>query len=801
MTDSSPASSFSPNGRLNKFGIPFYIALIVAGLAGNYFKFQVFLNVDFLFGSIFAMLALQFFGIWRAVLAAAIIAGYTWHLWNHPYAIIIMTAEAVIVGWLAYRRKIDLVLAGTIFWLFAGIPMVYLFYHVIMHIPTSSTFIVMTKQALNGICNVLIARLIFTAYLMHNKIPLISFREIVSNLLAFFVLCPALLMLGISSRNDFSEVEQSIRTSLNQDNLRVTESLESWLRERKNSIITLAAIAAKLPPSQMQSRLEQAQASDYNFVRISQQDRDSVSTAFSPLYDELGNSNIGISFADRPFIPELKQKLRPMLSEVIMGKVGIPKPRVLMLAPIVSHGEYEGYVAGTLDFGHIRELLEIFSGSQNLRYTLLDKFGHVITTNCTEYMMLSHFTREKGTLNKLEEGISQWIPALPGNISIMERWKKSFYIVESKIGNPAEWKLILEQPVAPFQKTLYDRYSKRLVLLFLLLLSSLAVAYLVGRRISKTTNELSRLTKDMPERLPLNDSFIWPQSGVLETSNLIMNFREMAKALTAVFEETRHINTGLERQVAERTKELRQAMEAADAANLAKSRFLSIVAHEFHTPLGLLTVSTDILDRYWDRLDENSRTTQHEQIRSAARQMSHLVNSVYAFNREETTLATATRELSNISALCRTIADEVCTVWSSNHDFRISIQPECGTFMLNRTQFRRMLENLLTNAFRFTPPGGTVSLVVTRQDDHLQIEISDTGIGIPEVDQQRIFEAFYRGTNIEARNGLGLGLSIVHEALQQLNGSITLTSKAGKGTTFRVDLPLGIASAEEENIQ
>jgi two-component system phosphate regulon sensor histidine kinase PhoR len=112
-----------------------------------------------------------------------------------------------------------------------------------------------------------------------------------------------------------------------------------------------------------------------------------------------------------------------------------------------------------------------------------------------------------------------------------------------------------------------------------------------------------------------------------------------------------------------------------------------------------------------------------------------------------------------------------------------------------------MLENLLTNAFRFTPSGGTISLDVTRQSNHLLIEISDTGIGIPEVDQQRIFEAFYRGTNIEARNGLGLGLSIVHEALQQLNGSITLTSKAGKGTTFRVDLPIGIASAKEENIQ
>ena len=140
------------------------IALIAAGLAGNYFKFPIFLNIDFLFGSIFAMLALQFFGLGRGILAAAIIAGYTYILWNHPYAIIIMTAEVAVVGWLMGRRKMGLVLADTLYWLLIGMPLVYLFYHVVMHVPFSNTSVVMTKQAVNGITNALIARLIFTGY-------------------------------------------------------------------------------------------------------------------------------------------------------------------------------------------------------------------------------------------------------------------------------------------------------------------------------------------------------------------------------------------------------------------------------------------------------------------------------------------------------------------------------------------------------------------------------------------------------------------------------------------------------------
>lgn len=90
-------------------------ALIAAGLAGNYFNYPLFLNIGFLFGSIFAMLALQLFGLGRGVMAAAAIAGYTYILWNHPYAVIIMTAEAASVGLLMERRKIGMVLADTLY--------------------------------------------------------------------------------------------------------------------------------------------------------------------------------------------------------------------------------------------------------------------------------------------------------------------------------------------------------------------------------------------------------------------------------------------------------------------------------------------------------------------------------------------------------------------------------------------------------------------------------------------------------------------------------------------------------------
>ena len=237
-------------------------------------------------------------------------------------------------------------------------------------------------------------------------------------------------------------------------------------------------------------------------------------------------------------------------------------------------------------------------------------------------------------------------------------------------------------------------------------------------------------------------------------------------------------------------EELLQAKELAESATQAKSRFLSIVAHEFHTPLHLLNISTDILDHYGERLSTAEKQELHEQIRNASRQMTTLIDSVPTFNRQEKATYLPAPVLVDIPNACSIISDEVNKAWNDNHDFHVYISSECGKGLLDETLFRRLLENLLTNAFRFTPAGGRVSLNVSRQSDRLNIEVSDTGIGIPEEDQKKIFEAFYRSSNIDARRGLGLGLSIVSDALRALSGSITLSSSVGEGTTFRVELPV-----------
>jgi PAS domain S-box-containing protein len=553
-------SQFTVESGSKKFPFLLYLILIAAGLAGNYFKYPIFHNIDFLSGSIFAMLVLQFFGPGRGIAAAALIASYTYILWNHPYAIIIMTAEVAVVGLLMQRRHMGMVLADTLFWLVIGMPLVYIFYHLIMHAPLSSTSITMIKQAINGIFNALAARLVYTGFALRSRSSQISYSEIIYNLMAFFVLIPSLILLSVSSRTDFTDTDQHVRTTLTQVNQHLAHFVEAWVNNRKSAIVNLSKIAAVKSPLQMQPFLELTKKSDNNLLRVGLYDRTATSVAYYPLKDDKGESAIGKNYADRPYFPILKRDVRPMLSEIILSRLSRqPKPIVLMLSPVVVNGTFSGFAAGVLSLEQIRVQLDKSLSEYATLYTLLDKNGNIIMTNHRDQKVMTHLERGRGELSRLDNNISQWVPELPRNTPVSERWKKSTYVAETNIGELAEWKLILEQPVAPFQKKLFDNYTGKLSLLFMILLGALALAEVLSRRVVATLGQLRTLTCELPARLALGDYHItWPESGINEATHLINNFREMSDSLSEKFLELNRVNESLEQQVNERTAEMRE---------------------------------------------------------------------------------------------------------------------------------------------------------------------------------------------------------------------------------------------------
>lgn len=535
-----------------------FFGLIIAGLLGNYFKFTLFLNVDFLFGGMFALLALQRLGYLPGIAAALATSSYTYLLWNHPYAIIIMTLEVAAVGWLMSRRRLGMVLADTLYWVVVGMPLVWFFYHQVMGTGIENTLVIMVKQAMNGIVNALLARLLFSLCRFCSRDVEFSFREITHNLLSFFILCPTLLIMALSSRADFSEADRQIRSLLLQDIEQMHNRLQTWVHNRTTAAGYLAAEAARLPPRRMQPLLEQSRLSDENFRQILLLDRANISVAVTP-QDERA---IGISYSDRPYLPIIRKSLQPMLSEVAPSRIVPTSPRVLVLAPIVREGLYDGCIAGVLDLTQIRTYLEKSSLHYRSYFTLIDSHGNVVATNRGDQQVMTPFHRGQGTLFSLGDGISRWTPRLPTNTPATEQWTKSFYVAEYTIGTLHEWRLILEQPLAPHQKSLSTRYAKRLTLLFGLLLVTLTIAELVSRRFAVTMERLQTVTENLPSRLASGDIMIdWPKSSVLETGLLISNLQEMAKTMFQQFQRIRLINATLEERVAERMQAFTESEE------------------------------------------------------------------------------------------------------------------------------------------------------------------------------------------------------------------------------------------------
>ena len=117
----------------------------------------------------------------------------------------------------------------------------------------------------------------------------------------------------------------------------------------------------------------------------------------------------------------------------------------------------------------------------------------------------------------------------------------------------------------------------------------------------------------------------------------------------------------------------------------------------------------------------------------------------------------------------------------------------------DRSRLAQVLDNLISNALKFTPASGRVSVRVSRTGRDAVVEVADTGVGIPAEEQDRLFERFFRSSNAteQAIPGTGLGLTIAKTIVERHEGSIEIESAEGKGTTVRVRLPLGAAVTED----
>lgn len=244
--------------------------------------------------------------------------------------------------------------------------------------------------------------------------------------------------------------------------------------------------------------------------------------------------------------------------------------------------------------------------------------------------------------------------------------------------------------------------------------------------------------------------------------------------------------TGRKRAEAELLKALAREQELGQL----KSSFVSMVSHEFRTPLGVIQSSAQILADYFDQLDPAERAEHLHSIAKHTRRMADMMEEVLVLSRLDAGKMEFQPAPLNLRRLGARLVDEVLSATNRVCPIEWRVGELLDEASVDERLVRHIFTNLLSNAVKYSEPGRPVHFDVDRQGADAVFVVRDHGIGIPEPDQPWLFEAFHRGSNVGSRAGTGLGLVIVKRCVELHSGRIWMESRIGEGTVVTVRLPV-----------
>jgi signal transduction histidine kinase len=231
-----------------------------------------------------------------------------------------------------------------------------------------------------------------------------------------------------------------------------------------------------------------------------------------------------------------------------------------------------------------------------------------------------------------------------------------------------------------------------------------------------------------------------------------------------------------------------------------KSEFISISSHQLRTPLSAIKWFSEMLKRGDAGKLEAQQAEFVETISNSTDRMIEIVDALLNISRLESGRIRVEPKPVDLKQLVSVVVDDIRPKMEERKQhFKVEIEDGIPEINLDPGLVGQVYRNMLINAMKYTPNGGTVTFSVKKEKDHVLTEVSDTGYGVPDDEKKKMFEKFFRGTNITKveTDGTGLGMYMAKLIVESSGGKIWFESTESKGTRFWFTLPLTGMQAKE----
>lgn len=288
------------------------------------------------------------------------------------------------------------------------------------------------------------------------------------------------------------------------------------------------------------------------------------------------------------------------------------------------------------------------------------------------------------------------------------------------------------------------------------------------------------------------------------------------KCLRQSEEQLQRLNEELERRVEEQTdllrqknqflegeishrqrleEELRLALAKEKELSNLKSNIISVVSHEYRTPLATILSSSELLEYYSDQWSKDKKQRHFRRIQSSVHHLTQLVNDVLVLNKTEEGKLLFNPTSLDLMVFCPELIAELQLTVKTQSCILFKTTGLAHVACFDEKLLRQLLTNLLSNAIKYSHQEEDIQFYLIWASDSVTFQICDRGIGIPKAEIALLFDAFYRGSNVGTISGTGLGLAIVKKCVDLHNGEIHVESDED-GTIFTVTLPLNLDTIE-----